>query len=204
MLPPFQCSSTPIPHVAGNVEHYLRLTSPLRRYNDLLNQWQADAYLKAEAENKEVAYPFSLRQVQDLIPFFNEHQMEAFFARNNETVSWFLRALFRAFHFKEAELPEIWDVQISKVARKKYSDDDSRIRGVLLPFKIQVKLLESPEKWEAHTKLGSYLPVKLEMVNLSEVSVSCRAVGPASDDYTVREPIRIVPKAKASNPNKQE
>jgi hypothetical protein len=113
-------------------------------------------------------------------------------------VSWLLRALFRAFHFKEVELPENWDVQVNRIVITKKEENDSRIRGQLLPFKVTVRLLESPEKWESTAKLGSFLPVKLEMVDPSEAIVTCRAVGPASDDYNYKGPIKIQPRASAS------
>lgn len=185
-----------------NAKQYVQCTSPLRRYRDLTVQWQADAYLRAAADDpsRQAAstYDTELAFTKDEIDeqILQTHDTIASWSLVNTrtTRSWQLRALFRAFHFDEAELPPVWDMLVMNVTKNKSEDDDTRIRGRLVPFGARMQLLESQEKWEAGVKKHQYLPVKFEMVDQGSGMISCRAIGPPSDTPTCTDPIRIVPR----------
>lgn len=189
-----------------NAKQYVQCTSPLRRYRDLTVQWQADAYLRAAAAHSSHQAPSTC----DTELAFTKDEMDEQILKSHDTIgswsivntrtarSWQLRALFRAFHFNEAELPPVWDMLVMSVTKNKSEDDDTRIRGRLVPFGAKIQLLESQEKWEAGVKKHQYLPVRFEMVDQGSGMISCRAVGPPSDTPTCTDPVRIVPRTLQS------
>lgn len=208
-LPQVYFSSTPQHHVYTSIDNYLRFTSPLRRYTDLLAHWQADAYIRAESEaspNLAAAIPkselpFSRAQVDKKIIEITNYFDVVTRKMERQALDWRLRALFRAFHFKEADLPEKWDMLIRNVGTAgKRMPDDTLIRGTLLPFAHDTILLESRNKWEVGAPLNSFLPVKIELVDLNMGRVVCRAVGPPQKNPHFPTPLKI---ASRPSPLKQ-
>ncbi|OQU99259.1 RNB domain-containing protein [Cladophialophora immunda] len=199
-------SSSPIPHVHKSHQVHLWFSNPLRRYPDLMAHWQVDAYLRAEASGAiqpgdpgdELQLPISKEMVDK---FILEHSPKMYeWAREisrNERKHWITQALFRAFHFREADLPEVWDVNVTSVNSTRTRPDDSGLRGVLLPFNVYAVILASNEGWEKGVKYRSFLPVKLELVDLVRKTVVVRAVGPPSETYTQSGPIHITPNARS-------
>ncbi|KAL6253060.1 3'-5' RNA exonuclease complex component [Rhinocladiella similis] len=202
-LPDHINSASPVPHVYLDVASYVQCTSPLRRYTDLCVWWQADAYLRAVANGligagdsaKNIELPFKRSDIEaSFVDMARFQRAELTLARVPLYV-WAVRALFRAFHFKEVKLPEIWDVVV--VNRESPStgvrEDDTGIRGWLHPFRIPMWLLKSPEGWEKLVRPGSYMPVKLELVDLSSGTVYCKPVGSPRDTPYHSEPLQIAP-----------
>jgi hypothetical protein len=199
-------SSTPQPYVSKCFESLLWVNNPLRRFQDNLAAWNAGTYLRAEAAglvepgkaSDKLHYPFTAAKCDELIQgklhiakWQNRVQNSA------SKVKWGLLALFRAFHFKEAELPEIWDCFVHSTRPDKTRPDDSRLRGALAPFQFPAVILSTKEGHETRTPVLSFLPVKLELVDLENNCVVVRPVGPHQDDYTQRGPMDIGPKREA-------
>lgn len=206
LLPITRVSSSPIPHVYMDVKTYLRFTSPIRRFDDLLAQWQADAYLRAEADGllqpgedaNKITLPFSRAVVDEYVTNeVNRVRALTLIVSKLPTSNWTLRALFRAFHFKEAVLPEVWDFRVYNRAARTTDPDDTGIRGGLIPFHVGAKILKSAEAWETSATRGSYLPVKIELVDLDAMLVICRPIGPPSDTLHCTDPIGITPRQTA-------
>lgn len=196
-----ETSSRPIPHVYLDATAYLRFTSPIRRFTDLLAHWQADAYLRAEAQGAimpgeradEIDLPFTTTMLdKDIINDDVRNRRGVLELVTYNRRIWLLRALFRAFHFKEAQLPDTWDLHIRTRDGNSLRDGDTGITGRLLPFDAQARVLASAEGWEKVSTRGSYLPVKLELVDLAQAVVFCKAVGSPSDKPNITDPIRII------------
>ncbi|KAI1609505.1 mitochondrial exoribonuclease Cyt-4 [Exophiala viscosa] len=199
---PLQLSlSEPIPHIYLDSTAYVRFTSPLRRCTDLLAHWQADAYLRAEAQHlvapgeraDSIELAFTKETVDKYIVQQEEVQRRAVLeigAVDRQT--WLLRALFRAFHFNEAQLPETWDLRIQRRSDRVIRDGDTGLLGRLLPFDAPARVLETAEGWEKSATHASYLPVRLELVDLAQKVVFCKAVGPASLTPNFTDPIRVI------------
>ena len=201
ILPQSTLSTTPNKHAFLCVEQFLRFTSPLRRYTDLMAHWQADAYLRAEScasLNSEATrttheLPFFRDQVDQKIPAILGYMHAMSRKQRLQQLHLRLRALFRAFHFKEAELPEKWDCLVCRVAASSRDnlEGDTMLRGIIYPFALTCIILESRNKWEVGATVNSYLPVKIELVDISRAKVIVRAVGPPQSKPNFSTPTKI-------------
>jgi hypothetical protein len=202
MEPRHQLSSIPLPHVLINCNQYMRFTSPLRRYTDLIGLWQIDAYLRQEGKSSDriIGYdntkelPFSKVQLDEYI-FHNAQTIKDLdrLMRRSKT-HWTYLAFFRAVHFKEATLPEVWDLCIERLSYEQAAKnpDDSGLRGRLVPFHVSgLRVLKSAEGYEKTALVGQYLPIKIELVDVELPTMFVRPVGPPSDKPTTSQPIQI-------------
>ena len=203
-------TSRPMAHSLLGVAQYVKITSPLRRYNDNIAQWQINAYLQAEAEG-HLSVSTSVDQSRGLLPFTGEH-IESIVQEAGETkkrlallkkksnVHWSLQAIFRAFHFNEAPLPAIWDAQITQAdfvlpsqgEHFQVPPDVADLVASLQPFSIRTLILKSKEGWEIDVKRFQYLPVKIEYVDTTAQNVYARPVGPPSWKATQSGPLHCV------------
>ncbi len=199
VMPRQELSSTPKPHVFLNCNEYMRFTSPLRRYTDLIGHWQIDAYLRAEGKSQDRKVGYG--STEELI--MTKASLDEYIHNESQTIKdldklmrrskvhWTYQAMFRAFHFKEATLPEVWDIYIEKQSGKKLADDVG-LRGRLIPFHLSnLRVLKSDEGYERHAKVGQYLPVKIELVDIEVPTMHVKAVGPPSDAPLTRDPVDI-------------
>ncbi len=212
--PKGRLSVTPQPHWPLNMWHYARVTSPIRRYPDLVNQWQIQAYLQAinhnfqDPEHAQLLDPsrdlsFTRQELEDMIgPMRGRLPMLKKTSRQSE-MHFLHQAFFRAFHFKEAELPQVWDMKVmAAVSSTAWELSSTGITGYIYPFQARAQLLVSEEKWEKTVVRGQYLPVKIEVVDAEEDEILVRAVGPPSDSQTTTQPIHIQSSKKSMSPGK--
>lgn len=201
--PVTRISSTPAPHVMLCKPSHLLWTSPLRRYPDLLAHWQINAFLQAEARGVQLngdgsgdGLPFT----KAMVDHFLAHDISRLwlwvrYVSKMTKDHWVFQALFRAFHFKEIDLPEVWDFRVTKAVYPNGSADDTGLRGSVLPFFAFAGLLASEQGWERSVRRYSTLPVKIELVDMAGRMVLCRAVGPPSDSLSCTDPIQLAPKS---------
>ncbi|KAF7513931.1 hypothetical protein GJ744_006545 [Endocarpon pusillum] len=209
--PKGRTSVTPQPHWPLNMWHYTRVTSPIRRYPDLVNQWQIQAYLQAinhKFQDPESAdplrdLPFTRQELEDMIGKMRARLPMLKHAARQCDLHFLHQAFFRAFHFKEAELPEVWDFKVmGAIAQNSRDNISTGITGYLHPFQAQAELLPSVEKWETSVARGQYLPVKIEVVDAEVDKVFVRAVGPPSQSLTTTQPIHIQSSKTSISPGK--
>ena len=188
--PQHRLSVEPKPHLLIATEQYCRVTSPMRRFTDLVIQWNVSAYLRAEAEGlleggtrtNGIDFPFSKTEIQTYIE--NESWITDWGEREirKQYKHWAFQAFFRAVHFKEVSLPEIWDVRAGQhrllQTINEIHPDATTIIGKLIPFDVQVVILKSKEGYEETAKKSNYLPCKIEMVDALLGFVLVRPVGP--------------------------
>ena len=115
-------STSPIEHVDLGLAAYSRVTSPLRRYADLLAHWQIEAALRHEAQtgtslidrpdNEQPYLPFPRAQVQSLVTRITWRQSLIRDASRSSRKHWTAQLFFRAFYFHEAPLPDTFEVAI--------------------------------------------------------------------------------------------
>lgn len=114
-------SPVPIKHLALGLSAYCRVTSPLRRYGDLLTHWQIEAAIRREwatgrslIGNTDGKYlPFSFSQIEALGPRIQHFERLIRTRGEIATNHWITQLLFRAFYFNEATLPSTFTVCIS-------------------------------------------------------------------------------------------
>ncbi len=117
-------SASPLEHVALGLSAYCKATSPLRRYIDLYTHWQIEAALRYEAKtgtsllaSRDNSYlPFSWAEVEECAntSIYREMRIRQLTAYSDN--HWVTQALFRAFYFKEAALPETFIVELKFIA----------------------------------------------------------------------------------------
>jgi hypothetical protein len=122
LLGPPVCSAVPLQHDYIGLPAYCKITSPLRRYADLLAHWQIEAAIRRESEigssligSTDKSYlPFSFSRVEALVPRVSKVEKLNDHAERATVDSWASQLFFRAFYFKETPLPETFEVIISE------------------------------------------------------------------------------------------
>jgi hypothetical protein len=111
----------PSPHATLGVCAYTKATSPLRRYADMVNHWQIGSALLQEAKMDRSLVGY---QGPRNFLMFTENEMESMIGRlkvRERVISklnvaswmhWIAHYFFRAFYFKQAPLPDTFEVAI--------------------------------------------------------------------------------------------
>ncbi|KAM0720267.1 hypothetical protein Q7P37_004403 [Cladosporium fusiforme] len=114
-------STKPLPHKLLGLGHYGKVTSPLRRYGDMILHWQIEAALREEARtNKSLVtsgstlsgvqpdrkfLPFSAPMLQTIMTGLQPREGMITRAKAYADAFWIAMLLFRAHHFNETKLP---------------------------------------------------------------------------------------------------
>lgn len=175
-------SASPLEHLALGLPAYCKATSPLRRYTDMYTHWQIEAALRHEAAtgtslvgSTDSSYlPFSRAAVEDYATTALQRERKISSAKSGSTKHWITQALFRAFYFDEAPLPETFEVR----THLRY---DTHQQGWLTEWGIGVELADNDaaereggfrvgDVWEARiaTINPYYKAVNMEPIRLLE------------------------------------
>ena len=99
--PPMSTSSVePLFHSALGLDAYIKSTSPLRRFSDLMTHYQIEAVLRGESQ---FAYPET--SVEKYIQHMRFRKSRIDRCASSSTQFWACQLLFRAFYFDEYPLP---------------------------------------------------------------------------------------------------
>ncbi|KAL4791340.1 hypothetical protein BDV19DRAFT_370636 [Aspergillus venezuelensis] len=117
-------TSRPIPHVPLGLDAYVKSTSPLRRYTDLIAHYQIEAALRFEHEhNRRIdasndsdasVLPFTHESVEEYISRSRWKRTRLHNIDRNSKQFWACMLLFRAFYFAECKLPETFECLLHK------------------------------------------------------------------------------------------
>ncbi|KAH8429099.1 exoribonuclease II [Aspergillus melleus] len=115
-------ASTAVRHVPLGLDAYVKSTSPLRRYTDLLAHYQIEAALRFEHENgrrldattDESFLPFSREYVDNYIASSRWKRNRLRSVDRASKQFWGCMLLFRAFYFSECALPETFKCLVHK------------------------------------------------------------------------------------------
>ncbi|KAK5109146.1 hypothetical protein LTR62_007508 [Meristemomyces frigidus] len=111
------CLSTqPFRHAILGMQHYGKVTSPLRRYGDMILHWQIEATLREEARTGQSLIttdpsasrpflPFSKPVLDTIILGLQPRESIITRAKSYTENFWITQLLFRAHHFGEIPLP---------------------------------------------------------------------------------------------------
>jgi hypothetical protein len=164
----------PIPHRLIGAAAYTKVTSPLRRFGDMIAHWQIEAAIRYEARNghkldmttvsnaSDTPLRFSQQQLQEsiltLIP--REGLISTVQRASNDVFA--LQAFKRAFHHGEASLPESQTVWIRQVS-------DRSIYGHLLGFNFTVVM--EPKESDVEIREGDAWEAKIVAVNIFDLKM---------------------------------
>ncbi|KAK3676707.1 3'-5' RNA exonuclease complex component [Recurvomyces mirabilis] len=120
-------STKPFNHAILGMSHYGKVTSPLRRYGDMILHWQIEAALREEARtgqnlvttNQEADrkfLPFSKNVLDTIIVGLQPRESTIMRAKQHAEEFWISQLLFRAHHFGEAELPKTVKAWVYRIA----------------------------------------------------------------------------------------
>ncbi|OJD40476.1 rnb-domain-containing protein [Diplodia corticola] len=117
-------SLRPIAHQVLGVQQYVKLTSPLRRYGDMIMHWQIESALRQEAElGKSLASPEMMERRRRRVAF-SPDEISVIMARlapRERLISktkrasqgfWLTQLFFRAFYYGEASIPDTFEVVV--------------------------------------------------------------------------------------------
>ncbi|KAL2812166.1 hypothetical protein BJX63DRAFT_397172 [Aspergillus granulosus] len=115
-------ASHPIPHTPLGLDAYVKSTSPLRRYTDVLAHHQIEAALRFEHKHGRrfdgnnpddvAALPYSHADVDEYIANTRWLRNRLRVCDQGSKQFWACMLLFRAFYFGECELPETFECVI--------------------------------------------------------------------------------------------
>lgn len=114
-------STKPLRHNLLGLNHYGKVTSPLRRYGDMILHWQIEAALRKEAQTgtslsnpgaslsgiqpDRSFLPFSSQSLQTIMLGLQPRESMITRAKSYADAFWMSMLMFRAHHFGEAKLP---------------------------------------------------------------------------------------------------
>jgi hypothetical protein len=162
--------TSPLPHRFLGLQSYTKVTSPLRRFSDMVAHWQIEAALRYEADTGrrfdfnnpptgvKPVLPFTREQMQESIITFSVREKIIRQTQNSAGLHWACLALMRAHFYGEANLPETFRVYVRRV--KGQPDASGRLRdiseGLLVDYGVRVLMEPSPgidieegDEWEA-------------------------------------------------------
>ncbi|KAH8603084.1 hypothetical protein B0O99DRAFT_680051 [Bisporella sp. PMI_857] len=178
-LGPVQPSVTPGPHVAVGVDMMTKVTSPLRRFGDLLVHFQIEAALIEEARlgkslvgsDREDYLPFTKAQVKAILPQLDTRERLISYGQRQSEKHWLCQFLIRAWKFNECELPPTMPFVVTDVDPKGYC-----LVGMLTTFNARV-YCELPNWTTDEIAPGDQLEVQLVDIDAYDCRIDVRSIG---------------------------
>jgi exoribonuclease-2 len=134
---------TPSRHASLALETYTQVTSPIRRYSDLLAHFQIKAHLRGETP------PFSVEQMQEMVMSLGPAVKEASKVERETNRYWSLEFLRR-------NSDEIWQATMLRWLR-----EDANLGLVFL----EELALELPMRFSRSVEVGEQFEVKVSHVD---------------------------------------
>ncbi|KAI8816078.1 uncharacterized protein EV422DRAFT_501666 [Fimicolochytrium jonesii] len=158
LMPPAAVSATPIPHLSmgiGNNTGYMKVTSPLRRYKDMVAHWNMKASMLGQP------YPFGPEAVAEIATRLRELERRTSALNNRSNQHWSYEWLRRKEVLVRngqapADVVGNWDMPYVDMRETVNYQEDSTLREKGPVYKAFVTSL-SPDKkalWTVLTELG--------------------------------------------------
>ncbi len=153
-MPRSEMSMSPIRHASLGLESYVQVTSPIRRYTDLLSHFQIKAHLQGEE------LPFSRQELQEIVYSVGSSSYEATLVERQTNRYWGLEYLRR-----NAEC--VWDVLVLRWLR-----EDENL-GLIL---IEDLGMELPHRFDRSVALGDRLEMQVTRADPQRDEVRFREI----------------------------
>ncbi|MEL6580621.1 MAG: ribonuclease R family protein [Cyanobacteria bacterium J06621_12] len=161
-MPRSEMSMSPIRHASLGLESYVQVTSPIRRYTDLLSHFQIKAHLRGEE------LPFSREELQEIVYSVSSSSYEATLVERQTNRYWGLEYLRR-------NTDCIWDVLVLRWLRQ---DEDL---GLIL---IEDLGMELPHRFDRPVTLGERLEMRVTHADPQRDEVKLREITEAEIQAT--------------------
>ncbi len=138
-MPRSEMSVNPVRHASLGLDTYVQVTSPIRRYTDLLTHFQLKAHLQ------EVDLPFAKDELQEIMYSVGSSSYEATLVERQTNRYWSLEYLRR-------NSDKIWQVLVLRWLR-----EDEGLGAIL----IEDLGLELTHRFDNHVNLGDRLDFKV-------------------------------------------
>lgn len=166
----------PFPHAIMGTESYAKVTSPLRRYGDMLIHWQIQAALLYEEKhgkdsllNEQVdqSYlPFTTTTLSPFLPKLEARERGVISMTKKSKMHWISQLLHRAFYFGEETLPEKLEVLVHAEPKALFAFGDA-LGYVKQLSGIDADVVENDvSKREGGIKVGDWWEVRLHGVDI--------------------------------------
>ena len=161
-MPRSEMSMSPIRHASLGLESYVQVTSPIRRYTDLLAHFQIKAHLRGEE------LPFSREELQEIVYSVSSSSYEATLVERQTNRYWGLEYLRR-----NAEC--VWDVLVLRWLR-----EDENL-GLIL---IEDLGMELPHRFDRPVTLGERMEMQVTRADPQRDEVRLREITEAEIQVT--------------------
>ena len=161
-MPRSEMSMSAIRHASLGLDSYVQVTSPIRRYTDLLSHFQIKAYLRGEE------LPFSREELQEIVYSVSSSSYEAVLVERQTNRYWGLEYLRR-------NTDCIWDVLVLRWLRQ---DEDL---GLIL---IEDLGMELPHRFDRPVTLGERLEMQVTHADPQRDEVRLREITEAEVQAT--------------------
>ncbi|WP_319421551.1 ribonuclease R [Pleurocapsa sp. FMAR1] len=161
-MPRSEMSMSPIRHASLGLDSYVQVTSPIRRYTDLLAHFQIKAHLQGEE------LPFSREELQEIVYSVSSSSYEATLVERQTNRYWGLEYLRR-----NAEC--VWDVLVLRWLR-----EDENLGLVL----IEDLGMELPHRFDRPVALGDRLEMQVTRADPQRDEVRFREITEAEIQAT--------------------
>ncbi|RMZ68570.1 mitochondrial exoribonuclease Cyt-4 [Pyrenophora seminiperda CCB06] len=168
---------SPLPHHIIGAPAYVKVTSPLRRYSDMIAHWQIEAALRYEAQSgmkfdataiastSRNVLPFSQEEMRDLIVTISPREKIISMAQRDSVNFWTTQAFLRAFKYKQAPLPDTFRFFVQTIKEGRGAS------GQLSEYRLKAFTTEDSDMQE-----GEEWDVILDRIDLFSRSVFVRPV----------------------------
>lgn len=156
-MPRSEVSITPVRHASLGLDTYTQVTSPIRRYADLLAHFQIKAHLRGEA------LPFSMESIKELIQVISNTAYESMLVERQTNRYW-------ALEYLRQRPEEIWESLVLRWLR-----EHENLGLVLLEdlgLEIAMHFSRPMEVGERLDVKVSYADPRQDVIRLTEMSKS--------------------------------
>lgn len=182
-------NSTSFRHDILGLDAYCKVTSPLRRYGDMVMHWQIEAALREEARtgkslvttdrNADRSFlPFSDNVLRTILVGLAPRERMVLRAKNYSDQFWVSQLLFRAHHFGEIQLP--FGNTLHAYIHTRYTGAaHNMVHGCLIKELNMPAVIRNPEETDPNLpslKMGDTWECTLEGVNVFQRLVQLKPV----------------------------
>lgn len=180
-------TTKPRAHAILGLEAYGKVTSPLRRYGDMILHWQIEAALREEARTRKSLVTDNKNADRSFLPFsapvldtimLGLQPREKIILRSKSYADqfWIAQLLFRAFHYGEAAIP--WQ----PVSESPF-DPPADIASGSLPSSSPAAMMPNmtstrarppppPQNYNCHVMIASSNPQALESIGCQNIELN--------------------------------